>query len=99
MLNAALDDLVEVGYLAPEIRPGAEVTCWSAVHGFSVLVVEGPLRGLQPADRDAALDAMLTSIDLAYGSRRDSPGLRVADAGSEPKSGTIPPVDAQVNGC
>lgn len=67
MLNAALDDLVDVGYLDPDRRPGAEITCWSAVHGFSVLCTEGPLRGLEPADRDAALAATLATIDAAYG--------------------------------
>lgn len=67
MLNAALDDLVAVGYLAPGTRPGAEISCWSAVHGFSVLCTEGPLRGLADADRDVALTAMLETIDTAYG--------------------------------
>ncbi|MFB9315316.1 TetR/AcrR family transcriptional regulator [Nocardioides plantarum] len=67
MLNAALDDLVAVGYLAPRTRAGAAITCWSAVHGFSVLCIEGPLRGLAQSDRDAALAAMLDTIDAAYG--------------------------------
>jgi AcrR family transcriptional regulator len=67
ILNAALDDLVAVGYLAPGTRPGAEISCWSAVHGFSVLCTEGPLRGLATEDRDAALAAMLATIDAAYG--------------------------------
>ncbi len=66
-LNAVLDDLVTVGYLAPGRRPGAEIGCWAAVHGFSVLCTEGPLRGLAPADRDAALAAMLDSIDRSFG--------------------------------
>lgn len=69
MLNAALDELVAVGYLDPAVRPGAEIGCWSAVHGFAVLNAEGPLRGLSPDDREAALQAMLGSIDLAYGAR------------------------------
>ena len=67
MLNAALDDLVTVGYLAAGTRPGAEISCWSAVHGFSVLCTERPLRGLGSDDRDAALAAMLATIDTAYG--------------------------------
>lgn len=67
MLNAALDDLVDVGYLDPAVRPGAEIGCWSAVHGFSVLCTEGPLRTMPPHDRDHALAAMLSTIDLAYG--------------------------------
>lgn len=69
MLNAALDHLVEVGYLAAERRPGAEITCWSAVHGFAVLCTEGPLRAVPDADRDAALVVLLETLDRSYGSR------------------------------
>jgi AcrR family transcriptional regulator len=67
MLNAALDDLVAVGYLSAADRLGADVTCWAAVHGFSVLNVEGPLRGLSPAEREAALTGLLLSIDRGLG--------------------------------
>ncbi|MCW2814940.1 MAG: TetR/AcrR family transcriptional regulator [Nocardioides sp.] len=69
MLNAALDDLVDVGHVHPSVRPGAEIGCWSAVHGFAVLNTEGPLRGLDPADREAALRAMLERLDVGYGVR------------------------------
>ncbi len=44
-LEDALDRMVADGSLAPELRPGAEAPCWSAVHGFSMLAVAGPLRG------------------------------------------------------
>ena len=67
MLNAALDDLVAVGYLSAADRVGADVTCWAAVHGFSVLNVEGPLRGLSPAEREAALTGLLLGIDRGLG--------------------------------
>ncbi|MFM6850853.1 MAG: TetR/AcrR family transcriptional regulator, partial [Terrabacter sp.] len=62
MLNAALDDLVAVGYLRPDVRLGADVTCWSAVHGFAVLNVEGPLRSLPPVERERALEGLLLGI-------------------------------------
>lgn len=75
MLNAALDELVAVGYLDPRDRPGAEVTCWSAVHGFSVLNVEGPLRGMAAHDRDAALTGLLLGIDRGLGRRGEWPAL------------------------
>ena len=75
MLNAALDDLVEVGYLHPDVRLGADVTCWSAVHGFAVLNVEGPLRGLARAEREAALAGLLESIDRGLGAGGDWPSL------------------------
>ncbi|EWS80127.1 TetR family transcriptional regulator [Brachybacterium phenoliresistens] len=44
-LLAALDDCVETGVLSPSRRPGAEFSCWSAVHGCAELLVRGPLRG------------------------------------------------------
>lgn len=75
MLNAALDHLVDVGYLDPAVRVGADVTCWSAVHGFAVLNVEGPLRGLTTAERDAALAGLLVSIDRGLGVGGDWPSL------------------------
>lgn len=67
ILNALLDDLVEVGHLAADARAGAEITCWSAVHGFAVLHSEGPLRELDAVTRDAALDVLLEAIDRSYG--------------------------------
>ena len=67
MLCDCLDDLVEVGWLAAERRPDAEISCWSAVHGFAVLHVEGPLRGSDPAARDAALTHLVTAVDRGYG--------------------------------
>lgn len=67
MLQAALDELVDVGYLATAERPGAEITCWAAVHGFAVLAIEGPLRYLAPAEREAALEQLLDTLDRSYG--------------------------------
>lgn len=66
-LNTTLDGLVDAGYLAHGARPGAEITCWSAVHGFSVLHLEGPLRAHPAELRDAALEAMLIALDRGYG--------------------------------
>ena len=75
LLNLALDDLVSVGYLAAEDRPGADVTCWSVVHGFSVLNIEGPLRGMPEPDRRAALTGLLAGVDRGLGRRGDWPEL------------------------
>jgi AcrR family transcriptional regulator len=63
LLGEALDDLVAAEVLTPERRPGAEMMCWSAVHGFAVLVLDGPLRGMPIAERDQALTAMLDEMD------------------------------------
>jgi AcrR family transcriptional regulator len=62
LLNAQLDGLVEAGALAPERRPYAELTAWSAVHGLSALLLDGPLRDLPPGARAAALDHLLGTI-------------------------------------
>ena len=47
-LVQALDALVTAGELSPEARAGAEWPCWSAVHGFALLALHGPLRGQPP---------------------------------------------------
>ncbi len=49
LLGAALDRLVEAGVLPAERRPGAEYLAWPAVHGFAMLVIDGPLRRFTPA--------------------------------------------------
>ncbi|MBX6368382.1 MAG: TetR/AcrR family transcriptional regulator [Rhodospirillales bacterium] len=51
LLGDALDKMVAAGLLPPERRPGAEFLAWSAVHGFAMLVLEGPLHGFGPAER------------------------------------------------
>ncbi|HYD33860.1 MAG TPA: TetR/AcrR family transcriptional regulator [Methylophilaceae bacterium] len=47
LLSAALDSLVEAGDLPKERREAAEFFAWSAVHGLAVLIIDGPLRGLE----------------------------------------------------
>jgi AcrR family transcriptional regulator len=63
LLGQVLDELVEAGALSPAGREGADVACWAAVHGLSVLLLDGPLRGLPPADREAVLDKLLVTIE------------------------------------
>jgi AcrR family transcriptional regulator len=48
ILSAALDDLVAAGQLPLERRTAAEFFAWSAVHGLAMLLIDGPLRGLEP---------------------------------------------------
>ena len=62
LLGAALDHLVEVGGLAPGRRPGAEYPAWSAVHGLSTLLIDGPLRDLPEDERRLALDKVLATV-------------------------------------
>ena len=61
LLGAALDGLVEAGVLPPERRPGAEFLAWSAVHGLAMLLIDGPLRGL---DRAQTQDIARRLIDM-----------------------------------
>jgi AcrR family transcriptional regulator len=62
LLSARLDELVEVGVLPPERRPGAEHAAWSAVHGLSSLLLDGPLRGLSAAEREAVTRTVLSVV-------------------------------------
>ncbi|MCG5214100.1 TetR/AcrR family transcriptional regulator [Streptosporangium sp. KLBMP 9127] len=62
LLSTALDDLVESGVLPAERRPGAEYFVWPAVHGLAVLLIDGPLRGLLPAQAHAAGQRLMDSI-------------------------------------
>lgn len=61
LLGAALDELVEAEVLPRERRPGAEFLAWSAVHGLAMLLIDGPLRGL---DYSGARDVGQRLIDM-----------------------------------
>jgi AcrR family transcriptional regulator len=62
LLSAGLDALVEVGVLTPERRVGAEYAAWSAVHGLSSLLLDGPLRDLPEPDIEPAISTVLAVI-------------------------------------
>jgi AcrR family transcriptional regulator len=62
LLGACLDDLVGTGALPPERRPGAEVAAWSAVHGLSTLLIDGPLRDTPNDDRERAVEKVLSVV-------------------------------------
>ena len=63
LLGHVLDELVEAGALSPDGRLGADVVCWAAVHGLSVLLLDGPLRSVPAADRDAVLEQLLSTVE------------------------------------
>lgn len=69
LLGAALDELVEMGVLPRERRPNAEFLAWSAVHGLAMLLIDGPLRGM---DRATAHDLGQRVISMV---ERGSSGL------------------------
>jgi AcrR family transcriptional regulator len=62
LLSELLDNLVEVGHMDPERRPAAEASAWSAVHGLSLLLLDGPLRTLSPAERDDVIDRTVRMV-------------------------------------
>ena len=63
LLAAALDGLVEAGVLPRERRPGAEFLAWSAVHGLAMLLIDGPLRGLDRAQAEGATRRLLDMVE------------------------------------
>ncbi|AKT51019.1 TetR/AcrR family transcriptional regulator [Arsenicicoccus sp. oral taxon 190] len=62
LLGDALDQMVTDGELPAERRPHAEVPAWSAVHGFAMLVVQGPLRGLPAEAVDPLAERVVESV-------------------------------------
>jgi AcrR family transcriptional regulator len=62
LLNAALDDLVEAGGLPRERRAGAEFLAWASVHGLAMLAIDGPLRGLRPAQIHGITERLLDMV-------------------------------------
>ena len=62
VLSAALDELVEVGSLTRERRNGAEYGAWSAVHGLSSLLLDGPLHDLPEPEVERAIATVLAVV-------------------------------------
>lgn len=63
LLSNALDGLVAAGVLPPERRPGAEFLAWSSVHGLAMLMIDGPLRGLDEDQRRTATGRLLKMVE------------------------------------
>jgi AcrR family transcriptional regulator len=62
LLSARLDELVTVGAIPKRRRPGLEYAAWSAVHGLSALLTDGPLRALPEPERQRALGIVLDVV-------------------------------------
>ncbi|MFC5731489.1 MULTISPECIES: TetR/AcrR family transcriptional regulator [Nocardioides] len=62
-LSDALDGCVESGFVDRDKRGGAELICWTGVHGFSMLHSTGPLRDMPHRDRGADLARILDRIE------------------------------------
>jgi AcrR family transcriptional regulator len=67
LLGRSLDELEAAGALGQGRREGAEVLCWSAVHGYAVLHLDGPLHDVPPAEREAGLESLLDQIERGLG--------------------------------
>lgn len=63
LLSDALDALVDAGVLPVDRRAGAEFVAWSSVHGLAMLVIDGPLRGLDPDQRLLAAQRLLEMVE------------------------------------
>jgi hypothetical protein len=67
LLGKVLDEMVVAGAMDPGYRAGAETVCWSAVHGFALLHLDGPLRDVPEKEREAELDRMLDLLEDGMG--------------------------------
>jgi AcrR family transcriptional regulator len=77
VLADALDECVRTGVITSGKRVGADRFCWSAVHGFAELHVDGPLAGETRRARDEGLGVVLARIaDALFDTRDDAPGTR-----------------------
>ncbi len=63
VLNTVLDELVGCGAVTAARRQGADVACWAIVHGFSDLLLHGPLREVPAQMRGPLLESVLDVIE------------------------------------
>jgi AcrR family transcriptional regulator len=63
LLSSALDLMADAGILPPERRQNAELLAWSAVHGLGMLVIDGPLRGLDDTMIDGATSRLIDMVE------------------------------------
>jgi AcrR family transcriptional regulator len=63
LLSLALDRMETADILPAERRAGAEYLAWSAVHGLAMLVIEGPLRGMDDRQVEALVPRLLAMVE------------------------------------
>jgi AcrR family transcriptional regulator len=66
LLGAVLDEMVRTGVLPAARRAGAEYLAWSAVHGLSMLLIDGPLKTMPQADRRRVAGALLDMVERGF---------------------------------
>lgn len=98
LLGHALDQMAEADLISPTQRRGAEWIAWSAVHGMAMLMLDGPLRGIDDETCAALAERLVRTIDrgLVAGIRagRRSRSTATAAPRSQPKQ-TVPIVTGQ----
>ncbi|MFF0478916.1 TetR/AcrR family transcriptional regulator [Streptomyces sp. NPDC004284] len=62
LLVRCLDDLTATGAVPADRRHGSEYAAWSAVHGLSHLLIDGPLRDLPEQEVQLALRKTLSVV-------------------------------------
>ncbi|MEK9521698.1 TetR/AcrR family transcriptional regulator [Streptomyces sp. adm13(2018)] len=62
LLRDALEGLARLGTSRPVVRPAAGAAAWSAVHGLSLLLLEGPFRRLPAQRRNAVVETTLAMV-------------------------------------
>jgi AcrR family transcriptional regulator len=63
LLTRALDEMCEAGVLLAERRFGAEFLAWSAVHGLSMLLIDGPLRVLNDEQAEGVGGQLIDMVE------------------------------------
>lgn len=63
LLKQQVDELVQSARLGPEARLHAELVAWSAMHGLSMLLIEGEPKGLPEQQRNEVLDRLLSTVE------------------------------------
>jgi AcrR family transcriptional regulator len=64
LMSRCLDEMVAAGALRPENRAFSDVAAWSAVHGLSVLLLDGPLAELGAKEQKAAIKRLLDVVEV-----------------------------------
>ncbi|MFE3192587.1 TetR/AcrR family transcriptional regulator [Nocardia sp. NPDC059240] len=62
ILGQVLDEALAAGLMDPELRPGADIAAWSAVHGLAALLLDGSLP-TSHREIDAAVSQVLGLVN------------------------------------
>jgi AcrR family transcriptional regulator len=66
LLTVALDEFVASGIMPASRRPQAEFLAWSSVHGFALLLIDGPLRALPREQADAVTQRVIDMVEAGF---------------------------------